>query len=109
MSDPLESQIESSLTAYAKKHGIYTRKFTSPSSRGVPDRVFAFQGVVLFVEIKRKGAHPTKLQLYEIGQLHDVGVPATWVDNVASGRQLLEFTFPKAFKKPCGCGCSDML
>lgn len=82
---PLESSVEASIVRYAKRHGIYTRKFTSPSQRGVPDRIFALNGKVLFLEIKRKGAKPTKLQEYELKQLQDAGIAASWVDSVSGG------------------------
>jgi Holliday junction resolvase len=106
----LESQVEAGLVRYAKKHGIYTRKFTSPSQRGVPDRIFIYEGVVLFMEIKRPGEEPTKLQHHELLQLQNVGAAAAWVDSVARGKEILDAVFQLSSNPlhgvGCRCGCS---
>ncbi len=111
----LESQVEAGLVRYAKKHGIYTRKFTSPSQRGVPDRIFAYNGRVLFLEIKRKGEKPTKLQKYELEQLQEAGIAASWVDNVESGIDMINAVLTISIGEGltcirsvnCACGCCD--
>ena len=85
-----ESAIESALVRHAKKLGIYTAKFTSPSRRGVPDRIFIRDGVVLFLELKAPGEKPTELQMHEMRVLaiHDVMV--MWTDNIEIGKKLLD-------------------
>jgi Holliday junction resolvase len=64
-----ESQIEAQLVRYCREQGIYTRKFSSPSHRGVPDRICIKGGVVIFLELKRPGNVATALQLREIAEL----------------------------------------
>lgn len=86
----LESNVEARLVKYAKSKGILTYKFSSPSNRGVPDRVFIYRGAILFLELKRPGCKPTKLQLHHLKQIRDQSVPATWCDNYDTGVKLLD-------------------
>jgi len=88
---PLEKEIEKKICDYAKKHGCYVRKFTSPNQRSVPDRLFiAPGGAVGFLEVKRGGEKPTKGQLYEMGLLKVVGATVDWCDNVEKGKQFVD-------------------
>ena len=49
----LEKQIESKVVKKAKELGFLTYKFSSPSNRGVPDRIFISPyGEVFFIEFK---------------------------------------------------------
>ena len=80
-----ESTVEAGLVAFAKKNGIWTRKFSSPAHRGVPDRIFIHMGKVLFLEVKRPGEKPTQLQEYELQLIRDAGGMAAWVDSVELG------------------------
>ena len=50
-----ESDIEKKVSIYAKKLGFTTYKFTSPSSRGVPDRIYIKNGITFFIEFKAQG------------------------------------------------------
>ena len=75
-----ESSLESNAVAYCKKHGIYTRKFTSPSNCSVPDRVFVANGNTLFLEFKAIGKKPTEAQWDEIHLIMAYGGLASWVD-----------------------------
>ena len=84
-----ESAIESALVRRAKELGIYTAKFTSPSRRGVPDRIFIRGGVVLFLELKAPGEKPTKLQMREMWALRLRGANVMWTDDLEMGRKLL--------------------
>ncbi len=87
---PAESSIEKRLVAYAKAHGIWTRKFSSPANAGVPDRVFCYKGVTLFMEIKAPGKKPTTLQWREIDLLVAQEIPATFVDTYHMGLTFLQ-------------------
>lgn len=99
-----ERDVEAALVRFAKKLGIYTRKFTSPAHRGVPDRVFIVGGRVLFMEVKRPGGVATALQKHEMELLRQAGVQVVLIDNVPDGKtRLLELTRPSG-----GCHC-DLL
>ena len=91
MSPPLEKDIERKVCDYAKKLGCYTRKYTSPAQRGVPDRIIiAPGGAVGFLELKRPGNKPTPLQLKEMRTLTEVGCTVDWVDNVEAGKAFVD-------------------
>lgn len=83
----LESVIENKAVQFAKANGILTYKFTSPSSRGVPDRIFLREGHVLFIEFKAPGKKPTALQIRELKRIratkHFVVVVDSWDDALA--------------------------
>jgi hypothetical protein len=84
--DPLEKVIEKKVCDHAKSKGCLAYKFTSPSQRSVPDRLFITPaGTVFFIEFKRKGEKPTPAQEVEIAKLRAKGVFVSVIDNVASG------------------------
>lgn len=60
--DPLEKTIEKKYCDIAKKHGWIPYKFSSPNNRGVPDRIFIRDGVIFWIEFKRKNKKPTPKQ-----------------------------------------------
>jgi Holliday junction resolvase len=78
----LEKKLEKRCCDVARAHGWYTRKFSSPSNRGVPDRIFVKDGNVVFIEFKAPGNKPTRLQEHEIKELAKHGANATWIDNI---------------------------
>lgn len=60
----LEKQIEAYLVKRVKEIGGKAYKFTSPSNRGVSDRIVALpNGKVWFIELKRAGGKLTPLQM----------------------------------------------
>lgn len=75
----LESQIEVSTGAkllkwaLARSLRLLYLKFTSPGRTGVPDRMVLVDGKVIFIEFKRPGEVPTKLQAYMHEQLREMG------------------------------------
>lgn len=77
-----ESSIEAAFVKWCKAHGYYTRKFSSPAHRGVPDRIVAKNGKVLFIEFKAPGKVPTTLQRRELTELRDHGLKAAWADSL---------------------------
>lgn len=96
----LESQVEGALVRYAAKKGVLTFKFSSPSHRGVPDRIFMCNGNVLFLEIKRPGERPTRLQEHTLRAIKACGVAADWVDNDDDGKAFID-----SLLEAKGCGC----
>lgn len=89
--DPLEKDIEAKCVIHAKKLGILVYKFTSPSRRSVPDRMFVLVGGrVFWVEFKRKGQKPTPAQLVEIQKIEKQGATVYVVDDVTRGQQIIE-------------------
>lgn len=90
--NPLEKIIEKAVVAYAKTLGCLVYKFTSPSQRSVPDRLFIMPGGrgVIFIEFKRLGLKPTPAQEVEIAKIRAKGIYVGVVDNVAEGKRLVE-------------------
>jgi Holliday junction resolvase len=78
----LERDIENYLVKRAKEAGGVAYKFTSPSRRGVPDRVCVFpNGCLIFVECKAPKKKPTVLQVKEIEKLRNLGQEVFVVDS----------------------------
>jgi hypothetical protein len=85
----LEKKLEKRATDVAKANGWYTRKFSSPSNRGVPDRIFIKECIVWFIEFKAPGNTPTKLQEYEMQQIAEHGGRVIYLDNIDDFKKLL--------------------
>lgn len=89
--DPLEKDIERRVCDYAKSLGVLVYKFTSPSRRSVPDRMFITKaGVVFFIEFKRKGEKPTKAQEVEIEKIRATSVSVFVCDTVEHGKLMVD-------------------
>lgn len=89
--NPLEKEIEKHVVARAIRLGCYVKKFTSPSSRSVPDRLFITpEGVVFFIEFKRLGEKLTPAQAVEIEKIRTKKVKVFVVDNVQDGKNVVE-------------------
>ncbi|MEO5342206.1 MAG: VRR-NUC domain-containing protein [Gammaproteobacteria bacterium SHHR-1] len=71
----LEKEIEAYLVERVKTLGGRAYKWTSPSHRGVPDRLVVLPGGrVMAVECKRPGGRTTRLQDREIARLNELGL-----------------------------------
>jgi len=89
-SNPLEKVIEHQVCDFARKLGCYAKKFTSPSSRSVPDRILITpHGVTFFIEFKRRGEVSTPAQHIEQEKIRAHGVKVFVVDNVLDGRNVV--------------------
>mgnify|MGYP003294395693 CR=1 FL=1 len=76
-----EGRVESHLKTQCDKKGILCYKFQSPSNSGVPDRVLVANGKVVFLELKRPGETPRKLQQHVIKRLKKAGATVYVADN----------------------------
>jgi Holliday junction resolvase len=88
-----ESALEAKIVKYCRENGILTYKFSSPSQRGVPDRVMLKNGKVMFMEVKAPGKRPTALQLHEIEKIRKSGIVAAWVNDFSNAVFYLENFF----------------
>tara|TARA_Y100000310_G_scaffold325691_1_gene389523 strand:+ start:1507 stop:1821 length:315 start_codon:yes stop_codon:yes gene_type:complete len=92
---PKESEIEKAVGLHAKKLGWLFWKFTSPTQRGVPDRILVHDGpLIVFIEFKRPGGKLTPLQTKKIEKLRSRGVDVYVIDNVKDGNALLDQITP---------------
>jgi hypothetical protein len=87
----LEKEIEQKVVDYAKSKDFLAYKFTSPSNRSVPDRLFISpKGGMFFIEFKRKGKTPTKLQASTFKILSKRGVTVEVIDDYNAGKLLID-------------------
>lgn len=85
---PLESKLQATLIKMCKAEGWWAYKSEAPGFAGLPDvQVLKPSGSILkagqiaFVEMKRTGERPSKLQEHVIGQLNYMGFFAFWSDD----------------------------
>lgn len=93
----LEAQLEQKCCSYAKSQDWFVTKFVSPNNAGVPDRILIKDGRVVFVEFKRKGEKPRKLQEFTISLMRQHGADVAVVDNFSDFKEMLECTNVKNF------------
>lgn len=82
-----ESAIERRVVDLCRTLGLLTYKFSSPAHRGVPDRIIIGSGRIMFLELKRRGERPTRLQLRELTLLLSEGMTALWTDDYEDARR----------------------
>lgn len=78
-----ESHIEKAVCVWAKNDGWLIFKFSSPSLRGVPDRMFIKDGLIVFIEFKAPNKKPTPLQAATMAKMGRYGAKVAWFDNAA--------------------------
>lgn len=86
-----EGAIEKYLYDQAKKHDILCYKFTAPSTAGVPDRVLIGNNKTVFVELKRPGAKPRKLQIAIHTKMRDHGAIVFVADTKPLVDEIIDF------------------
>lgn len=85
-----ESYIEAKIGDYARSKLCINFKFSSPSRRGVPDRMFMFNGRVMFIEFKQRGRKTTPLQNFTIETIRAQGIDVHVIDNVLDGKECID-------------------
>ncbi|MBV6633863.1 MAG: VRR-NUC domain-containing protein [Alphaproteobacteria bacterium] len=86
-----ESKIEREVCAHATKLGWWCLKLSSPSNRGMPDRMLVkAPGRIVFIEFKRFGKKPTELQGFIIRKLLGLQFQVTVVDNIEDGKAFID-------------------
>ena len=68
-----EAWVEGLVRKWAKANGWLVFKFSSLSQRGVPDRLFIKDGLIVFIEFKGPGKKPTPLQAATIAKMKRFG------------------------------------
>ena len=78
----LEADVVKKVKDWCDANGVLYIKFTPFGSKGWPDTIIVFPGGFhCWVELKRLGKAPRKLQTYRMGQLATMGALAVWFDN----------------------------
>ena len=87
----LESRIENKLKTEIDKLGGKAYKFISPGESGVPDRLVLLPGgKAIFVELKRPGEKPRKLQLLNHKKLRSLGFDVRVIDTINGVKDFIE-------------------
>lgn len=87
----LEYSIEEKADAYATGEGYLIFKFTPMGQRGWPDKVYISRtGVHVYIEYKRPGKKPRKLQDHRLAQMKGRGCNVHWVDNIDDAKWVLD-------------------
>lgn len=94
-----EKDIESWAVRLAQKNGWWVRKFKSPGKRSAPDRIFAIDGYVFFVEFKATGETATDLQKHEHEEIRDAGINVYVCDSREQFESILREEAEDAFRR----------
>lgn len=79
---PRENRIESYFRRQCRHHGLLALKFVSPARNGVPDRMVITLAGTVFVELKRPGEEPTRLQKAMHHKMRRFGAEVHVLDSV---------------------------
>lgn len=82
-------KIERDSMRAAEIFGWWQRKFVSPSHSGVPDRILAKDGRVVFIEFKQPSEPLSQLQVDEIKAMIDAGLEVHVCDSVVDVKRIL--------------------
>ncbi len=86
----MEKEIEQYLVRLVKAQGGFAFKFISTNHAGVPDRIVLLpQGKLIFVELKSKGKHPSKLQTVMFQKMEALGFPVHIIDSKEKAKELI--------------------
>ena len=84
-----EHTIEQALVRAVTETGGMCLKFTSPGTRGVPDRIALMPGGrIVFVEVKAPGRRPTRLQRIMHDRLRALGFTVVVIDSMEDIREV---------------------
>lgn len=85
-----EKDVENYFNRRVKKFGGLSRKWSSPSFRGVPDRITLWPNSVIHIaELKAPNKKPTPLQTREIKKIRSMGVEVSVLDSYEAVDQWL--------------------
>lgn len=85
-----EREIEAKLKREVEKRGGLYFKFLSSVS-GVPDRILLFaDGFLIFVELKKEGEKPRKLQEVQMRKIRELGFSVRVVDSEQGIQELMK-------------------
>jgi len=86
-----ETAIETNVATYAlERYRVASIKVNVMGNAGYPDRIFLFPKHAAWLEFKRAGEEPSKLQYARIAELEALGYVVGWVDNEADGRAFID-------------------
>ncbi len=85
-----ESELEKRFCRLVVQAGGKAYKFLSPGNSGVPDRLVILpEGRIGFIELKRPGESPRKLQQFQLGELERLGCYTAVVDSLEQAEAVI--------------------
>ena len=92
MKKPLERTIVAKVLDEARRLGWWAMKNhgNAYSVKGLPDVLVIKRGRAAWMEVKRPGEDPTRIQEHRMRELARVGCPVTVVRSVGDAREFLE-------------------
>ena len=90
-----EGKIQTSIVRYGKSQGFWVLRFEVMSMAGFPDLLLLGHGRIAFIEVKRPGKKPTKLQFKRLDQISEHDIPAIWCDNINDAKEFIDGIKPK--------------
>lgn len=89
---PLEKTIVANVMAQGRALGFWVTKFhgNAFTMSGVPDVLMIKDGRAYWLECKRPGEEPTKIQNHRMRELSAAGCPVAVVTSAAEARHFLE-------------------
>ena len=96
----IEHDIEEYMRKKAEQNNALYYKFVSPMNSGVPDRCIIMKGYTIFVELKKPGEKPRKLQEKQIEKMQRHGATVCVIDNKESVDSFFESMKEKRTRKP---------
>jgi len=85
----LEKIDEQKVVSFAESKGFMVLKLNVLGRRGWPDRLFVYKGKVFFIEFKRVGEEPAKLQQEIHARIRSHNIDVHVVDNWADGSDII--------------------
>lgn len=84
-----EASVEKTFYKSIEKSGYWVIKLSLLYFVGMPDRMLLGKNrFILFLEFKRRGEEPRKIQEYRINQLREWGFPAYVVDDAKEAKRI---------------------
>lgn len=86
---PLESDLETKFVELVNDDENFTKK--GKGIVGWPDReVYLNNGHIFFIELKRLGEEPRKIQYHIMDKLKELGYHVFWTDNFKEAKRIYE-------------------
>ena len=86
-----ESDVQTTVTRYAKSKGLLGEKFSSPGKRSVPDYMYSINcGFIFFIEYKAPGKTPTTKQDKDHKKRRERGCYVFVVDDIHLGKWIID-------------------
>lgn len=98
-----EFKIEDYLKDQVEKIGGKCYKFVSPGYDGMPDRIAVYMGCVIFIETKRPGKKPRKLQEIRLHELQCQGVNTAVVSTKEEADFVVNYLNTRGYRNVKNC------